>query len=89
MARRLTTAQKQMALRLRAHGWSLAEIARQIGCHATLVGLMLLRQYMPKGTDLATFTPLDLQRIQDSLNGRPRMTLGYRTPAENMLELLR
>jgi len=49
----------------------------------------LLRQYMPKGTDLSTFTPADLQRIQDSLNGRPRMTLGYRTPAEKILELLR
>ena len=49
----------------------------------------LLRQYMPKGADLSQFTPADLQRIQDSLNGRPRMTLAYRTPAEKMLELLR
>jgi transposase, IS30 family len=49
----------------------------------------LLRQYMPKGTDLSKLTPADLQAIQDSLNGRPRMTLGYRTPAEKMLELLR
>jgi len=49
----------------------------------------LLRQYMPKGTDLSQYTPDDLQRIQDSLNGRPRMTLGYRTPAEKMAQLLR
>ena len=49
----------------------------------------LLRQYMPKGTDLSKYTPADLQFIQDSLNGRPRMTLGYRTPGEKMLELLR
>jgi IS30 family transposase len=49
----------------------------------------LLRQYMPKGADLSKFTPADLQRIQDSLNGRPRMTLGYRTPTEKILELLR
>jgi IS30 family transposase len=49
----------------------------------------LLRQYMPKGTDLSKHTPADLRSIQDSLNGRPRMTLGYRTPGEKMLELLR
>lgn len=49
----------------------------------------LLRQYLPKGADLSKFTPADLHAIQTSLNRRPRMTLGYRTPAEKMLELLR
>ena len=42
----------------------------------------LLRQYLPKSTDLSTFSAADLERIQRSLNGRPRKTLGYLTPSE-------
>lgn len=42
----------------------------------------LLRQYLPKGTDLSIVTPKQLQEIQDSLNNRPRKTLGYLTPFE-------
>ncbi|MGH9258760.1 MAG: IS30 family transposase [Acidimicrobiales bacterium] len=42
----------------------------------------LLRQYLPKGTDLSTHSAADLTRIQHSLNGRPRKTLGYMTPSE-------
>ena len=48
----------------------------------------LLRQYMPKGTDLSQLTRADLRRIQRSLNNRPRQTLGYRTPREKMTELV-
>ena len=48
----------------------------------------LLRQYMPKGTDLSKFSRTDLSRIQRSLNGRPRETLGYMTPAEKLAELI-
>jgi IS30 family transposase len=48
----------------------------------------LLRQYFPKGTDLSTVTPDELQAVQDSLNGRPRATLGYRTPAEELTRLV-
>jgi IS30 family transposase len=42
----------------------------------------LLRQYLPKGTDLSKSTAADLRQIQRSLNDRPRKTLGYMTPSE-------
>jgi len=42
----------------------------------------LLRQYLPKGTDLSLHTAADLLAIQGSLNDRPRKTLGYLTPSE-------
>jgi IS30 family transposase len=48
----------------------------------------LLRQYMPKGTDLSVHDAAGLDAIAASLNGRPRKTLAYMTPSEKLTELL-
>jgi IS30 family transposase len=48
----------------------------------------LLRQYFPKGTDLARHSRGDLDAVALTLNTRPRKTLGWKTPAEALDELL-
>ncbi|GAB2645784.1 IS30 family transposase [Nocardioides ginkgobilobae] len=48
----------------------------------------LLREYMPKGTDLSVHTHDDLQAIAKQLNDRPRKRLGFYTPAEVFAKLL-
>jgi IS30 family transposase len=48
----------------------------------------LLRQYFPKGTDLARHSRADLDAVALALNTRPRKTLRWKTPAEALEELL-
>jgi transposase, IS30 family len=48
----------------------------------------LLRQHLPKGTDLPVRTAEELAIIARSLNNRPRKTLGYMKPSEKLAELI-
>jgi transposase, IS30 family len=49
----------------------------------------LLRQYFPKGTDLSMHDAGDLEAVALALNTRPRKTLGWKTPAETLDQLLK
>jgi IS30 family transposase len=49
----------------------------------------LLRQYFPKGTDLSIHSADALAAVATTLNGCPRKTLGWRTPAEGLDELMK
>jgi IS30 family transposase len=48
----------------------------------------LLRQYFPKGTDLARWNAEEIDAVAAALNGRPRKTLSWKTPAEALNEHL-
>jgi IS30 family transposase len=49
----------------------------------------LLRQYLAKGADLRQLDQPALDAIAAELNGRPRQTLGFKTPAQALAEALR
>jgi IS30 family transposase len=49
----------------------------------------LLRQYFPKGTDLSQHSQRHLDAVARQMNQRPRKTLGFKTPAETLAEVLR
>ncbi|MCA9467752.1 MAG: IS30 family transposase, partial [Nitrospira sp.] len=44
----------------------------------------LLRQYFPRGTDLARYSQADLNNVAVRGNQRPRKTLAFQTPAEKL-----
>ena len=46
----------------------------------------LLRQYLPKGVNIASYSQVQLNAIARQLNERPRKTLGFHTPAEMFSE---
>jgi IS30 family transposase len=48
----------------------------------------LLRQYMPKGTDLSVYTQEELDAIADSMNTRPRKTLDWDTPMQAFARMM-
>lgn len=49
----------------------------------------LVRQYSPKGTDLARYDRREVKAVADALNNRPRKTLGWKTPMEVLVDQLR
>lgn len=55
------------------HAWEKGTVENTIG---------LVRQYIPKGTDLTNVTKADLNWIDWELNNRPRKRLGFQTPSE-------
>jgi IS30 family transposase len=48
----------------------------------------LLRQYFPRNVSLRQFTPADLDEVARKLNSRPRETLDWATPAQQLQQLL-
>ncbi len=46
----------------------------------------LIRQYVPKGSDVRSLTDRQIQHIMDRLNNRPRKSLGFLTPNEVFYE---
>jgi len=52
-------------------------------------GIGLVRDYLPKGTDLSLIDDTELKRIQDELNDRPRKCLGWKTPRQVLFNYLK
>lgn len=59
------------------HSWEKGTVENTIG---------LIRQYLPKGSDLSRVSQSELRAICQALNDRPRKRLGYRTPNEVLLQ---
>src|SRR5690242_19882557 len=49
----------------------------------------LLRQYFPKRTEISHYTQAELDDVAAELNGRPRQTLGFKSPSQALDEALR
>lgn len=49
----------------------------------------LIRQYLPKGTDLSVFDQEQLDAIADEINNRPRNRLGWDTPLQRFAAIMR
>jgi len=49
----------------------------------------LLRQYFPKRSEISHYSQADLDKVAAELNGRPRQTLGWKTPSQALDEALR
>ena len=49
-------------------------------------GIKMIRQFVPKGVDLALYSDDDVRYIIEILNGKPRKSLAYATPQEVMVE---
>jgi len=52
-------------------------------------GIGLIRDYLPKGTDLSMVDDAEIKRIQDELNDRPRKCLGWKTPRQVLSDYLK
>ena len=48
----------------------------------------LVRQYLPKGTDLSVWDDIHLRQIADELNDRPRLCLNDKTPSYRFPQLV-
>lgn len=61
------------------HSWEKGTVENTIG---------RVRRYIPKGSSLAAFTQKDIKSIENQMNNTPRKSLGYKTPAEMVREVL-
>ena len=55
------------------HSWEKGTVENTIG---------LVRRFIPKRTDLAKLTKMDIHFVEQRLNNRPRKCLGFQTPTE-------